>query len=126
MSGPTPTPTPTPRPCYVALNGAQVRYLKLFAGPDVDPNRLSIEELHFRGRESEKFLALQVGDGCTYDSVYVRLPEGKDVWLSRKNLRVVEGDLRKVPKRGRIRMGNTGLMGRLSRAIKSGRAFRGR
>lgn len=118
--------SPTPKPCYVALNEGYVRYLKLVAGPDVDPLRLSIEDWHFRGRENERFLALQVGDGCSYDIVYVRLPEGKDVWLSRKNLRVVEGDLRKVHKRGRIRMGNTSLMGRLSRAIGSGRAFRGR
>lgn len=112
--------------CYASLSDAYVRYLSLCVPRDADPLTLSIQDVHFKGRESEQFEVLQVGDGTGYREAYVRLDDGQEVWIKITDLCVVSGDIRKVQKRGLIRMGKTSLMGCVAHSIKSGRAFRGR
>jgi hypothetical protein len=112
--------------CYATLSDSYVRYLELCAPPEVDLLSLSIQDCHFRGKKTETFEVLQIGDGTSYNHAYVRCSDGVEAWIQVHLLRVVSGDIRKVKKRGMIRMGKTSLMGGIAHGIKSGRAFRGR
>jgi hypothetical protein len=116
----------SPPTCYASLSDQYVRYLNMCVPDGADPLSLSVQDCHFKGREKQIFEVLQIGDGTSYKDAYVRLPNGKDVWIQRHLLRVVSGEIRKVKKRGMIRMGKTSLMGCSAHGIKSGRAFRGR
>lgn len=112
--------------CYASLSDSYIRYLNMCVPEDADPLSLSIEDCHFKGRETQIFEVLQIGDGNSYKDAYVRLSDGKEVWIQLHLLKVVSGDLRNVKKRGMIRMGKTSLMGCVAHGIRSGRAFRGR
>ena len=114
------------RACRAVLSDTYVRYLDLCVPKDADQLSLSVEDCHFKGREQERFEVLQIGDGTTRKIAYVRTPEGKEMWLQLHRIRVVEGSLRDVKKRGLIKMGKTSLMGCVAHGILSGKAFRGR
>lgn len=111
--------------CYVALNDRYVRYLEIRV-PNPPPVEASQQDFRFRGREQERFEVLQIGDGITYDEAKVRFPDGNTAWLRLKDMQVVQGDLRRVPKALKFHPGRTSLMARISRGIRSGKTFRGR
>ena len=89
-------------------------------------NDLSGTDIVAAQRLSETFTLVERGDGVSDDVYLVQFPDGVTCDLRRADLKVVSGSLRSVPRRGRIRMGKTSLMGRLAAGIRSGRTFRGR
>ncbi len=113
-------------PCIVKLSDMYLNYLNLCVPTNPDPLYASIEDLQFKGKENCEFKVIQVGDGCSNDILLIELPSGYQTWCQKRNVKVVKGSLRSVPKRGRIVMGRTSLMGIVCHGIRSGRAFRGR
>jgi hypothetical protein len=111
---------------FASLSERYSRYLKLCVPEGFDPLGFSVQDITFKGRDSERFELIHIGDGVSYDVAYVRLVDGQEVWIKIRDFKVVDGNIRNVPKRGRIHMGKTSLMGIVCHGIKSGRAFRGR
>jgi hypothetical protein len=106
-----------------------LRYQKLCVRHRLEAGKLedlSGTDIVAARRLTETFTLLERGDGVS-DAVYwVQFPDGTTCYLRRSDVKVVSGSLRSVPRRGRIRMGKTSLMGRLAAGIRSGRTFRGR
>lgn len=90
------------------------------------PLDLSVEDACGRTRIGQRFQLLHVGDGCSRKHAYVRFEDDPEQWVQLIHLSVVTGSLRAVPRRGRIHMGRTSLMGIICHGIRSGRCFRGR
>lgn len=112
--------------CWAVLTDRYKTFLDRCVPDEPDPLQESIQGLLCKPHRDGRFLLLQVGDGCSTEQVYVRFPDGREHWIHRRDLRIVGGRLRDVPKRGRIRMGRTSLMGAIAHGIRTGRAFRGR
>jgi hypothetical protein len=112
--------------CWARLSERYLLYLEMCVPEDADQSGFSVQDIHFRQRKTERFRLLQVGDGTSYDQVYVETNDGQEVWIRRVDLVIVEGSLHSVKKRGMIHMGRTSLMGGIAHGIKSGRAFRAR
>lgn len=117
--------------CLAVLSDAYINYLDICVPDNPDPFNYSIQDQIFKFYRNESFQFILIGDGLRNDIAYVRLPYivhdiGEEQWIRRVNLRVIKGDIRKVPKKGRIIMGRGNLMGCIAHGIKSGRAFKGR
>jgi hypothetical protein len=112
--------------CWACLSEMYRRYLDMCVPENCDPGGLSIQDLHFRSRKMERFRLLQVGDGTSFDQVYVETQDGQEVWIQRTDLVIVEGSLRSVKRKGLIHMGRSSLMGSIAYGIRSGRVFRAR
>ncbi len=116
--------------CYAKLSERYINYLNLCV-PNCNKKEshflnVSIQDTHFKGRELEQFQILHIGDGTGNRVAYVKLNDGQDVWIKLTDIKIVSGDIRKVQKRGKIRMGKSSLMGSISCGIKNGKVFRGR
>jgi len=89
-----------------------------------DPLSISVQDTVFKPIRNERFTVLQIGDGCRNDIAFVRSQSGIEQWIRLVDLET--GSLRGVPRRGRIVMGKSSLMGTVAHGIRNGRAFRGR
>ncbi len=117
--------------CIAMLSDMYKRYLDICVPDDPDHYAYSIQDSIFKFYRDESFQIILVGDGLRNDIVYVRLPYlthdiGEEQWIRRVDLEITRGDIRKVPKKGRITVGRGSLMGCIAHGIKNGRAFRGR
>jgi hypothetical protein len=112
--------------CWAVLSDRYKTYLDRHVAANLDPWTTSIQDCIFKPLRDEKFRLLQIGDGTGYDEVYVALPDGREEWIKRTDLHIIQGSIRTVYKRPKIFMGKTSLMGILAHGIKTGRTFRGR
>lgn len=112
--------------CVVEYSASYKHFLDRCV-PD-DPMDLSVSAQAVLAKQfrNARLQVLERGDGIDSREWYVEFPDGRKNYVRRSNLTVVEGSERSVPRRGRIVMGRTSLMGSCSHAIRSGRAFRGR
>ncbi len=112
--------------CWAVLSDRYRRFLDLCIHEGDDPLTMSVQAQLCKPFRDGRFRLLQIGDGCGFDQVYALFPDGREHWIRRVDLKIVEGNIRTVPKRGRIRMGTTSLMGSIAHGIRSGEVFRGR
>jgi len=114
--------------CVAVLSDRFKRYLDLCVPESPDAFCSSLQDCVFKPRRDERFVVLLRGDGVSDRPFYVRCEDGLETWIAtgHTDLKVVEGTLRAVPKRGRIHLGKTSLMGSIAIAIRSGKVFRGR
>jgi hypothetical protein len=112
--------------CWAVLTDRYKTFLDRCVPDPPDPLQESTQALLCKPHRDGRLLLLQLGDGCGFDQVYVRFPDGRENYIRRTDLAIVTGSLRTVPRRPRIHMGRTSLMGGIAHGIRSGRAFRGR
>lgn len=117
--------------CIAQLSDRYKIYLDTCVEDNPDHFNYSVQDRVFKFYRNESFQVILVGDGLRDDIVHIRLPYvlndiGIEQWIRRVDLEVVQGDIRKVPKKGRIKMGRSSLMGCIAHGIKTGKAFRGR
>lgn len=118
--------TGPPGACWAVLTDRCKTFLDLHVPDNPDPFKESVQSLLLKPRRDNLFRLLRIGDGTGYDEVYVEFEDGTQNWIDLIDLKIVSGSIRHVPKRGRIHMGRTSLMGAIAHGIRTGRAFRGR
>lgn len=112
--------------CRVEFTQQYKTYLDRCVSADPRDLSVGVQDVFGKQFRNSSFEVLEIGDGVSDRYVWVQLPDGIKTYFKRSDLTVVSGSWRGLPRKGRIVMGNTSLMGRSARAIKSGKAFRGR
>lgn len=112
--------------CVVEFSERYKHYLDRCVSDDPKDLSVGVQDLFGKQFRDSRMVVIERGDGISPNQWYVCFHDGRRNYVRRSDLVVVEGSERTVPKRGKIHMGRTSLMGACSRAIRSGRAFRGR